>query len=74
MLHIGIDSMDTEDGTFDAVDFFDQLMELFEDDEEWVQDTLNWWNERVFGISQSSSRRNADFNDDGESTAATLAQ
>jgi len=36
-----VNSSDTEDGTFDAMDFYDQIMKHFEDNEEWVQDTLN---------------------------------
>ena len=34
-----------EDGQFILEDFYDSILKLFEDeDDEWVIDTLTWWN------------------------------
>ncbi|KAH9834204.1 uncharacterized protein C8Q71DRAFT_725381 [Rhodofomes roseus] len=39
---------DVNDGVFTGVEFFNNLLSLFEDDE-WRKDTLAWWNAQVFG-------------------------
>lgn len=33
-----------DDGDFHGGEFFDSIVKLFKDDEEWAADTLRWWN------------------------------
>jgi len=42
------ESWATQDGAFHADVFFSNIMELF-DDRKWAIDTLEWWNDQVFG-------------------------
>ncbi|KZT66649.1 hypothetical protein DAEQUDRAFT_730060 [Daedalea quercina L-15889] len=52
---------DANDGPFMGVEFFKNLLYLFEDSVEWRKDTLAWWNARVFGCQapgMQSSRVN----------------
>ncbi|KAF8263533.1 hypothetical protein EI94DRAFT_1703920 [Lactarius quietus] len=39
----------TMDGLFDYDVFFNVIVEIFDQDEEWKQDTIQWWNKEVFG-------------------------
>jgi hypothetical protein len=43
-----------DDGAgFNAERFYYNIIYLFEDDDEWAQDTLDWWNEYVYPPSSS---------------------
>ncbi|KAF8269196.1 hypothetical protein EI94DRAFT_1799482 [Lactarius quietus] len=37
------------DGLFDYKVFFNMIIEIFNQDEDWKQDTIQWWNMEVFG-------------------------
>ncbi|KAF8267155.1 hypothetical protein EI94DRAFT_1701250 [Lactarius quietus] len=37
------------DGLFDYEVFFNMIIEIFDQDEDWKQDTIQWWNMEVFG-------------------------
>jgi hypothetical protein len=43
------ESWTKDDGTgFNAKKFYLNIISLFEDDDIWVEETLNWWNECVY--------------------------
>ncbi|KAH9848676.1 hypothetical protein C2E23DRAFT_862515 [Lenzites betulinus] len=60
-----------DSGFYNACDLFDHIVELFEDaNSEWSQQTLAWWNKRVFG-RMSHMHISADLPQD-ETTADRL--
>jgi hypothetical protein len=43
------ESWTKDDGTgFNAEKFYLNIISLFEDDDVWVKETLNWWNECIY--------------------------
>ncbi|KAA1471035.1 hypothetical protein DENSPDRAFT_836974 [Dentipellis sp. KUC8613] len=74
-----ISTMETwgrEDGSFDMQQFYQNIVNLFEDDLEcqWSIDTLKWWNERIFGPqSTASATRKRSMLQDPDSDASLLS-
>ncbi|KAI0349320.1 hypothetical protein OH77DRAFT_1432160 [Trametes cingulata] len=62
----------TDVGGFNACDFYNNIVELFEDPtSKWCQETLDWWNTRVFG-NMSRARRQAPERDGHQTIAEKL--
>jgi hypothetical protein len=41
------------DGKFNLQKFYDNIVSLFELDERWANETLNWWNQYVYFIDRA---------------------
>ncbi|KAK7686407.1 hypothetical protein QCA50_010631 [Cerrena zonata] len=45
----------TEDEKFDMTEYHNVLLELFAENKTWAEETLEWWNRRVFSIKPKGS-------------------
>ncbi|KAK0438852.1 uncharacterized protein EV420DRAFT_1651270 [Desarmillaria tabescens] len=68
------DGWTEQDGAFDMTAFYDSIVALFEShpDDEWMVETLAWWNEQIFG--DENGRTDVDKTQDAHPPDSTVAK